>query len=688
MRTLSATMLAAQQSASARPYLRVRLFDREVGTVRLRWQRWYSGSEPDGPCAAAVPADGSLLRARIDPADGALTHQRIAAPSESSDFTSWTSLGTVAATSRLGLAAAGTRALAASVRTDGVSVEVRESTDSGTLSAAPRWWRARAGRSRRQAARLQSDGSAAVLYAVGGTIYAVTRSGTGAWSAPVAWTLSLASVSGVAASFQTDYSVLVSGATSAGEEGAWATMLGSGGLAPPGSWSALTAVVTAAPGTNVTYLATGAARADVPRATFVESYSGGGAYDRVHGADGVALSLWGDFLWREPRPLDRASAHGLAVVAGVGAAWLCSPDGVWRSATSVTETDLTATCWRATWSRPWTAGGCGWCCATTTAATTPARPPRRCSPAANCWWRRGTRRLPALNRRTARSSGSPRCVAVAPARLRRWRWRRSTGGACCAPGRLLASSPGRRARRARSSCCATSRATSGSRCSPPARAARRRRSSGLHGACRRAGAPAVSRLVGALPDVLLMKGLNATLTEPAAGDAVDYAYGVGHAVFELRVQDTSPAVGWARVFGNGVFAEAVDEPALRDGAGAAIAVDDNLTVQARADARAATLLRQAVLAPPRAELVASPNVGLEVADVIRGDRRRAGAGGGALPRGGAAAALRARRGAPALRDDACADGGCDGAGARHAAGLRRRRLHGDGALRPARSRRW
>jgi hypothetical protein len=45
-------------------------------------------------------------------------------------------------------------------------------------------------------------------------------------------------------------------------------------------------------------------------------------------------------------------------------------------------------------------------------------------------------------------------------------------------------------------------------------------------------------------------------------------------------------------------------------------VDDNLTAQARADARAATLLRQSALAVPRGELIVVPNVGQEVADVV------------------------------------------------------------------------
>ena len=130
------------------------------------------------------------------------------------------------------------------------------------------------------------------------------------------------------------------------------------------------------------------------------------------------------------------------------------------------------------------------------------------------------------------------------------------------------------------------------------------------------GATAVSRLLEMPPDVLVVSGVDAPLTEVRANDSTDYAYGSsqagdGHVVLELRAGDRPAPAGWARV-----FAEAVDEAALRDGAATAIAVDDNLTAQPRADARAATLLRQAALAAPRGELVAPANVGQEVNDVI------------------------------------------------------------------------
>ncbi len=64
MRTLSATLLSAQRSSSAIPYPKVTFSDRIGGIRRLAFSRLYSGSEPDGYHAAAMPGDGSLLRAR------------------------------------------------------------------------------------------------------------------------------------------------------------------------------------------------------------------------------------------------------------------------------------------------------------------------------------------------------------------------------------------------------------------------------------------------------------------------------------------------------------------------------------------------------------------------------------------------------------------------------------------------
>src|SRR3970282_2448691 len=57
---------------------------------RRAFQRLYTGSEPDGYHAAAMPADGSLLRARV--ASDRVHYQRVTSPGPSSNYSSWTDL--------------------------------------------------------------------------------------------------------------------------------------------------------------------------------------------------------------------------------------------------------------------------------------------------------------------------------------------------------------------------------------------------------------------------------------------------------------------------------------------------------------------------------------------------------------------------------------------------------------------
>ena len=85
------------------------------------------------------------------------------------------------------------------------------------------------------------------------------------------------------------------------------------------------------------------------------------------------------------------------------------------------------------------------------------------------------------------------------------------------------------------------------------------------------GGTAVRRLLRALPDRLQMERGLLVLSEPAADGAADYAYGAEHALLAHTIEAGRPAAGWARVFGRGVFAEAADEDALAEGAGAVIA---------------------------------------------------------------------------------------------------------------------
>lgn len=617
MRTLSATLLAAQRAASGTPYVRVRLRDHDIGVARLRWERWYTGGEAAGPCAAAVPADGSLLRARIDASTGTLYHQRVASPGAGSTYSAWTSLGTVVAAPRLGLGAAGTRALLVTVRNGGVDVEVRESTDSGAAFGASSLLVTAGGTVTAVACTLQASGTAAVFYAVAGVVYVITRTGTGSWSSPAAWTHSLASVSGLAATFDLDHQVLVSGATSAGVPGAWSTTYGAGGAAPPAVWMSLVEVTAASVGTSTTYLATALGMAGAPRAAIVETYSGGGSTSRAHVVSAIANTVFADQQWRDPRPLDVASSHGVGL-AGTGThGWLATPGGVWHATLGAADTELGADVLELDLQQGREQGrlhlvlrnedgryGAGAAPAALAAGGELLVDPgyltangAESSEGSRFW-------ITLVRRHSGRGGATVEVEAVdgwgvleawtAPRQLV---W--NAGAASAASVMLqLAMRAGLRV--------TASGASAESGALQPAFTVR----SGERGAL------ALRRLLAMLPDHVVMRGTEPVLHEPVTGDATAYAFGTVHAISAVRLDDGLRGAGWARVFGKGVFAEAVDAPALRAGAGTAVVVDDNLAAQARADARATTVLRRTALAVPRGELVAPPNVGQEVGDVI------------------------------------------------------------------------
>jgi len=84
-----------------------------------------------------MPGDGSLSRARVDPASYQLYRQRVASPGPGSDFSPWTGVCTVSSASGIALASRGFRLLLFYVDTDQRTILVRESTDYGATFGSP-----------------------------------------------------------------------------------------------------------------------------------------------------------------------------------------------------------------------------------------------------------------------------------------------------------------------------------------------------------------------------------------------------------------------------------------------------------------------------------------------------------------------------------------------------------------------
>src|SRR3954466_1479208 len=131
MPLLSDALRAAQQQPSARPYVSATFSDMHGDTTRVRYHRPYTGAEGEYYSAATIAGDGSLVRARIDPATKVLYTQRVASPTPASTFSAWSSQGTVSASGAVALCAGAGIVWLFFVDTDTLTVRVRQSADNG-----------------------------------------------------------------------------------------------------------------------------------------------------------------------------------------------------------------------------------------------------------------------------------------------------------------------------------------------------------------------------------------------------------------------------------------------------------------------------------------------------------------------------------------------------------------------------
>ena len=340
MRTLSSTLLAAQQSPSSVPYLKIEIADKVAGVTRLNWSRLYSGSEPDFHHGATMPGDGSLLRARVDPSGYQLYRQRVAGPGPGSDFSPWTAVCTVSSASGIALASRSFRVLLFYADTDQRTILVRESTDYGATFGSPTTIAVAAATVGWLTADINASDVACLFYSVGGTVYAVKRTG-GSWGSPSAWANSAAAITGVGCVHQGDWNLAICGQDSAGDYKVWTCLYGDGYSQSPGTWSSLAELTVASPGSNVEFRCPYVNFPDVFRIFFVEKYGGTASYSRPLWSHSLATAEFISNLWREPVPFNLSSSYGLALAHSGSYAWLSAPSGVWRAALLPSSVDVT-----------------------------------------------------------------------------------------------------------------------------------------------------------------------------------------------------------------------------------------------------------------------------------------------------------------------------------------------------------
>ena len=342
MRSLTSTLLAAQKEATHTPYVKVEAKNSIAGVVRLDWTRLYNGSEDDYFHAVTMPGDGSLIRVRITPPTDSrkLYRQRVPNPGPSSDFSTWTYTNQY---NCIVVAAASTGA-EVSIFWINSSREIRriKSTDYGVnwgnselIDYSPTT--AIYG----LAAAYKPNGDSAIFFADQATLYVKKHVG-GSWQSKVAWDKTTGDLSGVAAVYDADWNLVVTGEDSADNFKLWSLIYGDGGDVASGTWSALKEFASAPSDGNFEYHRAFMDKPDVYRCFYVEKFTGTEAYNRPFWSHSVTDTKFLENLWHEPVPFNLSSEYGMAIAHHGDYCWLSTPYGVWRAKLTQESIDLTA----------------------------------------------------------------------------------------------------------------------------------------------------------------------------------------------------------------------------------------------------------------------------------------------------------------------------------------------------------
>ena len=215
-----------------RALLQVEVRDAEGDLARPAFTSVYAGTEPPGPHALAALADGALVRARQD--GGNVYIQRVENPlGAGAPFGSWTLLDQ-GAPYGVALGHSGAQVLLFYVYTaqDNI-ILLRESGDGGRTWGASQIVVGAETGVRAVASAFSSGGVPALFFAgANGAVY-VSRRLSGAWTAPQRWPHTV-TASGVATTYQGDWSVAVVGREGSGHPGLWVSFYGDGGAFPSG----------------------------------------------------------------------------------------------------------------------------------------------------------------------------------------------------------------------------------------------------------------------------------------------------------------------------------------------------------------------------------------------------------------------------------------------------------------------
>lgn len=618
MRTVSADLLAAQRSASTEPRVDVVVENSIGGMRRLDFTLLDNTAQTVARHGVAVAGDGSVTRVRSDGAGGVL-QQRVANPAVG-PWTSWSSLGNGKG-NVVACAARGASVAVVYIDAAGTGIKLRESTDSGaTFAAETAIATAASAVNSLAVAYKNTAGDLAIVWAVAAQLSIIKRS-SGAFGAASAAGLTISSLNGVALCYGFDWDIVLTGveATTLART-LWTIVHGDGADAPANAWGTLYVQQQAESDSQVTYSAPSIIYTDTYRINFVEAdaFTGGNTRTYRTSVHPSKTFVAGANTLRTPQPLAYAGAEGLALAAdagGAGFVYDSAPDAIYRAPKSQSLATLTAD---VTAIRIDERGdGTGGYIEVDNASGIYAGPP---SPIAIgnllsvSWGYRTASGLQSSKmadlwiaayeyRRAGGRSVLRLRIEGAWELLRRNRQRTQIvhgGGETYQQVLIRIMS---RAGLHLTSAAASSRATS---ITPKFT---------IHP--QTSAFEAAQQALAFLADRLRMSTLaSAVLTEPLASAASDYTFGTAHPLRAVRLSTEPAPVVEVHAFGAGAFGEALDFTAASGQGTREQQRDLTSATGSAAAATAAAHLRRRALDAGAGSLVAAPNCGQEVLDVI------------------------------------------------------------------------
>jgi len=340
VRQLSSTLLAAQKEATRTPYIKVEASNKHAGVVNLRWERLYESSEDDYHHAATMPGDGSLVRVRVTPPSDSrkLYRQRVAAPGPQSDFSQWV----YASQYDVVIVACGS--LGAEVSIFWINADRKlyqlKSSDYGASWGSPQLLTYSPSTAINGiACAYKPNGDIALFFADQATLYVMKRINDN-WGSKVAWDKTTGDLSGLAAVYDGDWNLFLTGKDSNDDYKLWSLVYGDGGEVAAGEWSGLKVFASAPSDGDYEYRAAFMAKPDVYRSFFIERFNGNKSYNRPFWSHSIPETKFINNLWHEPVPFDLESLYGLAIAHHGDYGWLSAPYGVWRAKLREEKLDL------------------------------------------------------------------------------------------------------------------------------------------------------------------------------------------------------------------------------------------------------------------------------------------------------------------------------------------------------------